>query len=630
VIHEKPPGPVAPAPTVATTVASRDSDAYADTVTPVSVGRRELSPPSALPEGEERYLRGEVIGEGGMGEVHLCKDARIGRDVAMKVVHRDRGARSDLRSRFLREARVQGQLEHPAIVPVYDLDVLPDGALYFTMKRILGVTLADVVALLAAKDDAAQREYSRRRLLTAFSSVCLAVDFAHTRGVVHRDLKPENVMLGAYGEVYVLDWGVAKIDGDADDAIEDSQPDAMDAAKTLAGALVGTPGYMAPEQLEGKTVDRRADIYALGVVLFELLTYETLHPRAPTSVTLASTLAGAEARLTSSTQASDVPPELEAICLRATARMPDQRFSTARELHDAVERFLDGDRDLERRRELSVEHARKGNVAAERAIFGAEAESNEERRLALKEIGRALVLDPTNAHALHAMVQLVATPPRELPPDARRDLDEARAQKLRDFTGAEVAAYLSWFLFLPLFGILGFTDPMPEIVTSVCMLIAAGLTWMKRRDVGRLIYPFGALISCGIAIAWSSRVFGPLILTPVAAIVSVLGFSLNQEKKYRVIAGIVATSTVAVPLLLEMTGAISPSYRFEAGRMIIEPHAVFFSNPTAVLLLALGVNVGLLALTIAFIGWIRDRLAHYEELAVLQAWHFRQLAPMTH
>jgi serine/threonine-protein kinase len=152
---------------------------------------------------------------------------------------------------------------------------------------------------------------------------------------------------------------------------------------------------------------------------------------------------------------------------------------------------------------------------------------------------------------------------------------------------------------------------------------------MKRRDGVSLIYPFGALISCGVAIAWSSRVVGPLILTPVAAVVSVLGFSLINPRNHRIIAGLVAASTLAVPILLEVTGVISPSYRFEGGRIIIEPHLVSFSNPALLLVLVLGVNLGLLAVTIAFIGWIRDRLAHYEELAVLQAWHFRQLAPMT-
>ncbi|HEV8321841.1 MAG TPA: serine/threonine-protein kinase, partial [Myxococcota bacterium] len=253
-----------------------------------------------------RYEVGAVIGEGGMGQVRAVGDRRIGRRVAMKVVRAGQGSRSDARARFLREARVQGQLEHPSIVPVYEMGKTPEGAPYFTMRRVCGATLAEVVeALRAGRVDAAQR-WSRRRLLTAFSSVCLTMHYAHTRGVVHRDLKPGNVMLCDFGEVYVLDWGLAKIaSGAADDGAREGEADGAgsaqsgeggsarseqgarapagpagidaplhESARTVDGELMGTPGYMAPEQVTGRAqdVDARADVYALGAILFELLT----------------------------------------------------------------------------------------------------------------------------------------------------------------------------------------------------------------------------------------------------------------------------------------------------------------------------------------------------------------------
>ena len=154
-----------------------------------------------------RFHLGERIGAGGMGEVVAARDEQIGRDVAIKRMRAE--APSDRQvARFLREARVQGQLEHPAIAPVHELGRDVDGRPYFAMKKLAGVTLADVL-------DNADERFPRQRLLRAFADVCLAVEFAHTRGVVHRDLKPDNIMLGDFGEVYVLDWGVAKLLGDA-------------------------------------------------------------------------------------------------------------------------------------------------------------------------------------------------------------------------------------------------------------------------------------------------------------------------------------------------------------------------------------------------------------------------------
>ncbi|MCK6593447.1 MAG: serine/threonine protein kinase, partial [Polyangiaceae bacterium] len=187
---------------------------------------------------EQRYELITVLGTGGMGEVRLCKDRLIGRSVAMKVMHDELAAQSDLRERFLREVRIQGQLEHPSIVPVYDIGVDSKGGILFTMKRIRGMTLDTVLDGLRAGNAELSARYSRRKLLVAFSSVCLAVDFAHQRGVIHRDIKPENIILGDFGEVYVLDWGIAKVmsGGDAADveALELTQ-DSMQ--QTALGSL---------------------------------------------------------------------------------------------------------------------------------------------------------------------------------------------------------------------------------------------------------------------------------------------------------------------------------------------------------------------------------------------------------
>src|SRR5262249_34851822 len=207
------------------------------------------------------------------GEVLLSRDARIGRDVAMKIVRVREGAPPDHQARFLREARVQGQLEHPAIVPVYDLGRDPDGRAFCTMKRVNGATPEESLDRRAAGEADAAARYGRRKLLAAFVQVGLAVDYAHSRGVVHRDLKPANIMLGDFGEVYVLDWGLARVSGEEErGAGAAATVEGSGAIQTEFGAVLGTPGYMAPEQARGgRDVDARADVYALGSMLFEIL-----------------------------------------------------------------------------------------------------------------------------------------------------------------------------------------------------------------------------------------------------------------------------------------------------------------------------------------------------------------------
>ncbi|MBN8617019.1 MAG: serine/threonine protein kinase, partial [Deltaproteobacteria bacterium] len=326
-----------------------------------------------VPSFEARYEAHELLGKGGMGEVRLYLDRRIGRDVAHKTLRKDVRKSSIGLERFVREARVQGQLEHPAVLPVYDLGVDPEGHVFFTMKRVRGTPL-DVVLDAISMDDAEMRAlHSRRRLLSAFVQVCRAMDFAHSRGVLHRDLKPANVMLGEYGEVHVLDWGLAKIVGtDAQrgdrervgDVPEDGESGDSSSTPTLAGSVLGTPGYMSPEQARGETdgLDGRTDVYSLGAILFEIVFREPLHAVPGAAARMGSTLVGAEMRASERMHGADVPPELEEICKRACALDPDYRTPSARALADAVERFLDGERDDERRKELAREHVEKARA----------------------------------------------------------------------------------------------------------------------------------------------------------------------------------------------------------------------------------------------------------------------------
>ncbi len=631
------PKPQAPAssppdavPDVANTLpyATRQSTSspYAQTLASTPFAPVDPEPePAPDDDFEARYEARELLGEGGMGEVRLYRDRRIGRDVALKAIRPGHGSRSDLRRRFVREARVQGQLEHPAIVPVYDLSLRPQPA-YFTMKRVRGVTLEHVVERLRAGDAEIAARFSRRKLLTAFGSVCLALDYAHAHGVVHRDLKPANVMLGDFGEVYVLDWGVARVEtapvsGDAPtiDAADDAQ------AKTAAGSLMGTLGYMAPEQVRGETVDSRADVYALGSTLFEMLALVPLHEGKRVTDMVRSTLEGADARASRRAPDRDVPPELEAICVRATALSADDRYASARELHEAIERYLDGDRDVERRRSMADRHASAAAVAAERALRP-DAESPEgDRSTALHEVGRALALDPTNAIALQTTLQLRLQPPRELPEEAAAAIEASRLETIRESGRAGTIAFASTLLYLPLILWMGVRDPGLVMAVYALLSVAGVTTYWAWRHPSHHQLPI-IVVASSLAFALLSRVLGPFLVVPGIIVANTTAFAMDPSRARRLAVLALGCLSVTLPALLEWLGWLAPSYVFREGTVVIVPHmASLPGGPTLAFLLA--VTLASVVTPSLFMGRVRATLEAAERRIHLQAWQLKQLVP---
>ncbi len=262
-----------------------------------------------------RYEPLAVLGRGGMGTVYRALDRELEREVAVKVV---RGTDTDAGTaeRLLREARVLAGLEHPGLVPVHDAGVLPDGRAFYVMRLVRGTCLDAHVAALGASSG------PRLRL---FQRVCEAVAFAHAHGVVHRDLKPQNVMVGPFGEVLVMDWGVARV-LDAPSGPVDAGPPVE--GGTRPGTVVGTPGYMAPEQAAGDAegADARADVYALGAILHFLLV------DAPPDGTLLREAASRAGRA--------VPRPLAAIAACAQAVERGERYASVADLQRDVEAFL--------------------------------------------------------------------------------------------------------------------------------------------------------------------------------------------------------------------------------------------------------------------------------------------------
>jgi len=275
-----------------------------------------------------RYRLLHQIARGGMGVVYAAEDETLDRRVALKVLEVP-GSESELASRLIREARVLALLEHPGIVPVHDVGTLADGRVFYTMKFVEGQRLDQYLASVASVPDR----------LRIFLRMCDAVAFAHARGVLHRDLKPANVMVGPFGEVLVMDWGLAKILSNAVKPLSQTADPDLTVFQTNAkpssgtgstqvsqvtghGTVMGTPGYMSPEQARGEvaSLDARSDIFSLGALLRFLICSESSNISA----------------------AARVDRSLEAICTKAASSDPGQRYQSVQELALDVSRYLDG------------------------------------------------------------------------------------------------------------------------------------------------------------------------------------------------------------------------------------------------------------------------------------------------
>jgi serine/threonine-protein kinase len=518
--------------------------------------------------GPAGYQLGAVIGRGGMGEVLLAHDADIGRDVALK---RMKAATPDLVERFLREARIQARLDHPAIVPVHEVGRDRDGRPYFTMKRVTGTTLALMLE---------RGGESLQRLLRAFVEVCLAIDFAHARGVVHRDLKPSNIMLGDYGEVYVLDWGIARVLGTSEPS-HASTP----STETQVGTVLGTPAYMAPEQRENSKVGPSADVYSLGKMLFEIL-----HTR------------------------PDAPPELDAICTAALADDPATRPAT-RALADAVQAYLDGDRDLERRRQL----------AAEQVAIAQRAREEGRRSEAIRAAGRALALDPNAALAAELLSGMIVEVPEQVPPEVEAGIAGIERDIVRERSRRSTFIYLAIWLTLPVAAAAhvvswGLLALLYAIATAV-----AGMHWVNYKTAR--VPAWGFMAANLPLVVVFAQFTGAFVLAPLLVTALLVAYSSRPEiarRPWLVFAyGIVAS---LLPIALEELGVLPPTFRFGPDGLVSWANGVARHTTAGFAMLAAGVAI-LVTLTGRYaMGITRARFDTQRHMH-LQAWQLRQLLP---
>jgi hypothetical protein len=571
-------------------------------------------PPRAMPPVlAGRYRIGRRIGKGGMGEVIAARDEQVGRDVAIKRMRAAAPGEQAI-GRFLREASIQGRLEHPAIVPVHELGHDEDGLPFFVMKKLSGTTLGKILA-----DPATRARIGLQRILRAFVEVCLAVELAHVRGVVHRDLKPDNILLGEFGEVYILDWGVAKIIGE-DDAGEFADLHSGDRGATRAGAAIGTPGYMAPEQAHGlPDVDGRADIYALGCVLFEILTGEPLHPR-PGDTTQRTT-AERDPRPAPRATGRGMPPELDALCAAATAPERARRIATARELGDRVQRFLDGDRDLARRRDLARDH-----LARAQAAFGG-GDAEDLRRAAMREAAAALALDPALDGAAALVGRLMLDPPRTTP----REVDDAIAadevSTARADARAGIWALVACFAFTPL--LWWIAPPGAHALAAFLGVLVLEMAIYLIAYHGSRPRPGLVIVGNVVMIATVARMFSPILVAPGVA--AVLALAMVVTPRLSVLGsapsiGALFVSGAIAPLILERLGVVSQTISIDPAGIHLHAPAVGGAGGPALLVAAL-YSAGLIVGTCWMAHSMRTRARAAHRHLHLQAWQLRQLVP---
>ncbi|HEU0030849.1 MAG TPA: protein kinase [Kofleriaceae bacterium] len=579
--------------------------------TPASPSTTSRTSLASLIAGDDgaRYDLGPVLGRGGMGEVRAARDLRMDREVAVKRLRDDMRDRV-IAARFVREAQLQGALEHPAIVPVHDLGVDRDGTPFFVMKRLAGTTLAD--ALLDG-----DARWPRRLLLGRLVDVALALELAHTRGIIHRDVKPSNIMLGDFGEVYVLDWGLAKRDGDSSipgkpRAARPVLP--LDDTHTAEGELLGTPGYMAPEQARGGTVGPPADVFSLGLVLYEIVAGSAALPRGAAGIT-----AVLEATCHRPGERSpDVPPELDALCARATALDPAAR-PTARELADGIQAYLDGDRDTTRRRELAAEHARLARDAMTRA-------GDDARALAMREAGRAIALDATNQDAQQVLARLLIDAPETVPAEALAAADHERAIARQHALRLGVASYIGIAALASILLLMPTHAVWPILSTiGLCLVMAVTTAYVARAPRSMRTPWYLVLLGLNsLLLIGAGLIFGPLLAMPILLIGS-LGVFLSQPVRYSAAVTVAGHLAPFVLLIgLELVGVLPSTFTTRGGQLVLQSWTLELTPLVTALVLSLVIGAQF-TLTVMVTRTSQQAQEAAQDRVHAQRWHLMQL-----
>ncbi len=304
---------------------------------------------NSVPSSHFTHVR--TIGLGGVGLVISAHDPNLDRDVAVKMLRGESKNKLPDIERFVREARATANIEHPNVIPVHEMGVMDEVGVYFTMKKVKGDDFNTVIENLKNGDKAYCEKYTRLYLLEIFINICNGVSFAHNKRIIHRDLKPHNILIGDYGEVLVMDWGLAKyLDSKEEDKYRDvpggkiNRHFHVDSSMTTDGTISGTPNYMPPEQADGKVLelDERSDIYSLGAILYQILTYSPPFNDEDVYKVLADVQRGNFIHPKRRCPDFKIPCELEAVCLKAMSLDKSKRYQNVQELIKDIRNYIEG------------------------------------------------------------------------------------------------------------------------------------------------------------------------------------------------------------------------------------------------------------------------------------------------
>ncbi len=553
---------------------------------------------SGLPS---RYLDPQRIAAGGMGELWRFRDAQLDRDVVVKRPRPDAAGRFGGAADFDHEAKLQASLGHPGIVSVFDLGADAAGHPYFTMQEVRGSTLADVLDHPPTVPNRAA--WSRRAHLEVLARVSLTVAFAHKRGVLHLDLKPENIMLGDFGEVYVLDWGISR---HKDHVVEPGGP-----------PFVGTLQYMSPEQARQEPPDERADVFALGAILFEVLMDEMLRRGGGQRELFA--LACQDPRAIDRLSGSNVPFELALLCSQATAFAKEDRTPTALAFHAALEAWLDGERDMGRRREV-----------AEKCMSAARAarEAGEPLPAVMRHLSRAVSFDPDHTDAVKLLSAMMIEAAQAVPDGAKAALAKEAEAAGRRSALFGVLTYAAWFGLLPLALLVGVRSygALSLIVVPAlgAMLVSAAALrngWSNAKLSAAIVLSF-------LCISGFATAFGPLLVVPslvTANLMPLLHLSSNR-RPFPTLILVCAMLGLVVPIALEWAGVVPPSYEWRDGAMVIIPRLIDLPPVGSSVILLVGALLNLLSCHFTVSTSVQQQLRSRTE-ALAQAHVLQELMP---